>query len=324
MEPLDPRFLPVAGNVLPRFAGIATFMRLPYRPLAEADDVDIALMGVPFDSATTNRPGTRHGPRALRDASTMIRLVNAATRVAPFHMARCADLGDASVNPLSIEDTLERVGAHYAAVRAKGLVPLSAGGDHILSWPILRGLVGDRGPVGMVHFDAHSDLYAPYFGGFDSHGTPFRRAVEEGLLDPRRVVQIGLRGTSIDMSDVAFGEAHGVRMIPIEEVRSRGVDDVMDEARQVVGDAPCYISFDIDALDPSQAPGTGTPEVGGLFVHEAQHMVRRLMGLDVIGADLVEVSPPFDVASLTALAGVNLMFELLCVLADGVARRRAA
>ncbi len=322
MDAIDPDYLPIPGNVLPRFAGIPTFMRLRAVPIDEADAVDVGLIGVPFDTATSNRPGTRHGPRQLRDLSTMIRLMNQATRIAPFHLARCADLGDCPVNPVSMESSAERITGFYEQVKAKGVLPLTAGGDHFVSLPILRGLVGRDAPVGMVHFDAHSDLYPPYFGGFDSHGTPFRRAIEEGLLDPKRVVQIGLRGTSIDMSDVAFGEAHGVRMIMIEEFRELGVDAVMAEARRIVGDAPTYVSFDIDAIDPSQAPGTGTPEVGGIFVHEAQAMVRKLMGLEVIGADLVEVSPPFDPSGNTAWVGANLMFELLCVMADKVRRGR--
>jgi guanidinopropionase len=247
--------------------------------------------------------------------------MNQATRVAPFHTARCADLGDVVVNPLSMDDTRDRITAFYRDVAAAGVVPLTAGGDHFISWPILRALAAG-GPLGMIHVDAHSDFYQPYFGGWDSHGTPFRRAVEEGLLDPKRIVQIGLRGTSIDMSDVDFARARGVRMIYVEEVFDRGVDDVMDEARRIVGTAPIYVSFDIDAIDPSQAPGTGTPEVGGLWVQQAQRLLRRLMGLDVVGADLVEVSPPWDSSGNTAWVGVNLMFELLCVLADGVKRRR--
>ncbi|MEO1089616.1 MAG: agmatinase [Pseudomonadota bacterium] len=321
-DPIDARFLPVAGNVLPRFAGLPSFMRLPIVALDQAHDVDIGLIGVPFDSATSNRPGARHGPRQLRDLSTMIRLVNQATRIAPFHLARCAELGDAPVNPVDMASSAERIAGFYRDVKAMAVRPLSAGGDHFVSLPILRGLLGADGPVGMVHFDAHSDLYPPYFGGYDSHGTPFRRAIEEGLLDPERVVQIGLRGTSIDMSDVAFGEAHGVRMIPIEEVHDRGVDAIMAEARAIVGDRPTYLSFDIDAIDPSQAPGTGTPEVGGIFVHDAQRMIRALVGVDVIGADLVEVSPPFDASGNTAWVGVSLMFEILCVMADAVRRQR--
>jgi guanidinopropionase len=321
MEPVDERFLPMPGNVLPRFAGIPTFMRLPQRAASELGDVDVALIGVPFDGATSNRPGARHGPRQLRDLSTMIRLVNQATRVAPFHLARCADLGDVLINPVSVDDTRERITAFYRDVVAAGVVPLTAGGDHFVSWPILRALAA-AGPLGMIHVDAHSDLYPPYFGGYDSHGTPFRRAVEEGLLDPRRIVQIGLRGSSIDMSDVDFAHDHGVRQIAVEEVFDRGVDDVMDEARRLVGKDPIYVSFDIDAIDPSQAPGTGTPEVGGLWVQQAQRLIRRLMGLEVVGADLVEVSPPWDATGNTAWVGVNLMFEMLCVLADGVHRRR--
>ncbi|NBB68881.1 MAG: agmatinase [Alphaproteobacteria bacterium] len=321
MEAVDERFLPVPGNVLPRFAGIPTFMRLPHRAAAELDDVDIALIGVPFDSATSNRPGARHGPRQLRDLSTMIRLVNQATRVAPFHLARCADLGDVLINPVSLDDSRRRIVAYYRDIAAAGVVPLTAGGDHFISWPILEALAAD-GPLGMIHVDAHSDLYPPYFGGFDSHGTPFRRAVEQGLLDPRRIVQIGLRGSSIDMSDVDFADEHGIRQIAVEEVFDRGVDDVMDEARRLVGKEPIYVSFDIDAIDPSQAPGTGTPEVGGLWVQQAQRLIRRLTGLEVVGADLVEVSPPWDAGGNTAWVGANLMFELLCVLADGVHRRR--
>lgn len=321
MAGVDERFLPVPGNVMPRFAGIPTFMRLPHRAPPDLDDVDIGLVGVPFDTATSNRPGARHGPRQLRDLSTMIRLMNQTTRVAPFHLARCADLGDVVVNPVSMEDSRDRITAFYRDVAAAGVVPLTAGGDHFISWPILRALAAD-GPLGMIHVDAHSDLYPPYFGGWDSHGTPFRRAIEEGLLDPARIVQIGLRGTSIDMSDVDFAREHGVRMIYVEEVFDRGVDDVVDEARRIVGAQPIYVSFDIDAIDPSQAPGTGTPEVGGLWVQQAQRMIRQLMGLEVVGADLVEVSPPWDATGNTAWVGVNLMFELLCVLADGVRRRR--
>ena len=322
MEAVDERFLPVPGNVMPRFAGIPTFMRLPHRAVDDLAEVDVGLVGVPFDTATSNRPGARHGPRQLRDLSTMIRLMNQATRVAPFHLARCADLGDVLVNPVSMEDSRERITAFYRDLAAAGVTPLTAGGDHFISWPILRALAAEA-PLGMIHVDAHSDLYPPYFGGWDSHGTPFRRAIEEGLLDPRRVVQIGLRGTSIDMSDVDFAREHGVRMIFVEEVFDRGVDDVMDEARRIVGKEPIYVSFDIDAIDPSQAPGTGTPEVGGLWVQQAQRMLRRLTGLDVVGADLVEVSPPWDPSGNTAWVGVNLMFELLCVLADGVRERRA-
>jgi guanidinopropionase len=317
-------YLPQSGMDLPRFAGIPTFMRLPHVPVEDATDVQIGLVGVPWDGGTTNRPGPRHGPRQLRDASTMVRLVNQATGLKPFHLARCADLGDCPVNPADVQDSLQRISGFYGKVRAKGIVPMTAGGDHLVSLPVLRGLVGKGAPLAMIHFDSHTDFYDTYFGGFRfTHGTPFRRAAEEGLIDTGRVVQIGIRGTAYDGEDVSWAKAHGVRIVMIEELMDRGVDAVMDEARAVVGDQLCYVSFDIDGIDPSQAPGTGTPEIGGFTTHMAQRMVRRLQGLNLVGADLVEVSPPFDPSGMTAWVGVSIMFELLCVLADAVGRREA-
>jgi guanidinopropionase len=250
----------------------------------------------------------------------MIRNVNQATGARPFHTARCADLGDTSVNPADVQDSLARITTFYERVHAKGILPMSFGGDHLVSLPILRALAKHR-PVAMIHFDAHTDFYDSYFGGFRyTHGTPFRRAAEEGLLDTSRVVQIGIRGTAYDGEDVAFARANGVRIVMIEELMERGPAAVIDEARAIVGDAPCYVSFDIDGIDPSQAPGTGTPEIGGFSTFQAQAMIRRLMGLNIVGADLVEVSPPFDPSGQTAWVGMNIGFELLCVLADRVAR----
>ena len=322
-DPVDPDFLPVSGLDLPRFAGIPTFMRLPQFSVAEPGKTEIGLVGVPWDAGTTNRPGARHGPRAVRDASTMIRMVNQATGIAPFHLARVADLGDVPVNPASLDDTLERIEAHLSTIHGAGILPLTVGGDHLTSLPVLRVLAKDR-PVGMVHFDAHTDLFEGYFGGFKlTHGTPFRRAVEEGLLDPKRMVQIGLRGTTYDDHDIRFAHSVGVRTIFIEEVVERGLDAVMDEARGIVGDQPAYLSFDIDVIDPSQAPGTGTPEIGGLTTREAQAMLRRLDGIGFVGADLVEVSPPFDLAGMTSWAAASLLFEILCVLAPAVGANRA-
>ena len=322
IEDGDHGYLPKSGMELPRFAGVPSFMRLPMVDLesAQADEVQIGLIGVPWDGGTTNRPGARHGPRQLRDLSTMIRLVNQATGDRPFHVARCADLGDAPVNPADVLDTLERVQRFYDTVRERDILPMTAGGDHLISLPVLRGLV-DGAPVGMIHFDAHTDLFEGYFGGFRyTHGTPFKRAIEEGLLDPARVVQVGIRGSAYDMADVEWGRSQGVRIIMIEELMDRGTDDVMAEARNIVGDAPTYVSFDIDGIDPSMAPGTGTPEIGGFTTHQAQRMVRKLAGLDIIGADLVEVSPPFDPSGNTAWVGVSIMFELLCILAGRVGR----
>lgn len=320
MDPVDPAFLPVSGLELPRFAGIPTFMRLPLAGLDSS--VEVGLVGVPWDGGTTNRPGARHGPRALRDASTMMRMVNQATAVAPFHTVRCADLGDVSPNPASLEDTLRRVESFYGDLAAAGIVPLTAGGDHLTSLPVLRALARS-GPVGMIHFDSHTDLNDSYFGGQRlTHGTPFRRAIEEKLLDPRRIVQIGIRGTAYSGEDRAYAQTAGVRIMPIEEVLDRGSAAIMAEARAHVGAGPVYVSFDIDGIDPAQAPGTGTPEIGGFSTFAAQQMVRALEGLDIIGADLVEVSPPFDVGGITAYAGASLLFELLCVVAAAVARRK--
>jgi guanidinopropionase len=313
---------PVSGLVTPRFGGIATFMRLPHVPLDDADTIDIGLIGIPWDSGTTNRPGPRHGPRQMRDASSMVRKMHQTSHVIPYDLANCADLGDCPVNPANVDDGLKRVETYFKRVLAKGIRPLSAGGDHLCSLPILRA-VGEKRPVGMIHFDAHTDLYDGYFGGFKyTHGTPFRRAIEEGVLDPKRTVQIGLRGSMYDLDDFSFGEKMGVRLIRIEEAMEKGPQKIMEEARKVAGDGPVYVSFDIDMLDPVYAPGTGTPEVGGFTTFQAQQMLRGLRGLNIVGADVVEVSPPFDQSGLTAYAGVTMMFEILCSMAEDVAKRR--
>ena len=312
----DNFFTPISGFELPRFAGLPTFMRLPHVDFdhPRLGEVAIGLIGAPWDGGTTNRPGPRHGPRALRDASTMIRAQNGASGVRPFEAANCADLGDVAPNPASIDDTLERMQSFYRQVKAAGIRPLTAGGDHLCSLPILRALAAG-GPLGMVHFDSHTDLYHSYFGGqMYTHGTPFRRAVEEGLLDPKRVVQIGIRGTAYDDEDRDFARAVGITVIAIEDFFRRGLADVMAQAREIVGQAPCYVSYDIDFVDPAFAPGTGTPEVGGPDSFAALEVVRALAGVNIIGADLVEVSPPFDLGGATAYLGASLMFELLCIM----------
>ena len=314
----DPFFTPVSGFDLPRFAGVPTFMRLPYVDFEHPrfSEVQVGLIGAPWDGGTTNRPGPRHGPRQLRDMSTMIRAQNGATGVRPFEALNCADLGDVAPNPADVMDSLKRMEAFYARVHAAGIRPLTGGGDHLCTLPILRALAKD-GPVGMVHFDSHTDLFHSYFDGtMYTHGTPFRRAVEEGLLDPKRVVMIGIRGTAYDNEDRDFADSVGIRVIPIEEFHARGVDDVMAEARQIAGQGATYVSYDIDFVDPAFAPGTGTPEVGGPNSYQALQVVRALQGLNIIGADLVEVSPPFDPSGATAYLGASIMFELLCVMAD--------
>ncbi len=310
----DAFFQPVSGFDLPRFAGVPTFMRLPH---VAADDprlgeVQIGIIGTPWDSGTTNRPGPRHGPRQLRDMSTMIRAQNGATGIRPFELVNCADLGDVPPNPADLMASMERITEFYRKVLDAGIVPLTAGGDHLCSLPILRA-VARGGPVAMIHFDSHTDLFDSYFGGtLYTHGTPFRRAIEEGLLDPRRVVQIGIRGTAYDSEDRDFADSVGVRVIAIEEFHARGVDDVMAEAREIVGQHPTYVSYDIDFVDPAFAPGTGTPEVGGPNSYQALSVARQLDGVNIVGADLVEVSPPFDASGATAFLGVSVMFEMLC------------
>ena len=311
---------PVDAALVPRFGAIPTFMRLPHVP--DPAKLDIALIGVPWDGGTTNRAGARHGPREIRNMSSFMRKVHHVSRIAPYDLARIADLGDAPVNPIDLMDTLARVEKFYAKVHAAGALPLSAGGDHLITLPIYRAIAKGR-PVGMVHFDAHSDTNDRYFGDNKyTHGTPFRRAVEEGLLDPKRTVQIGIRGSIYAPDDMSFAESSGMRVIYMEEFVKLGAAKVIEITRRVVGEGPTYISFDVDGLDPVYAPGTGTPEIGGMTTREAQEVVRGLQGLNLVGGDVVEVSPPFDPSGNTALVGATFMFEIMCLLADAVARRR--
>ena len=317
-------FTPVAGFDLPRFAGVPSFMRLPHVPFEHPrfGEVEIGLIGAPWDGGTTNRPGARHGPRQLRDLSTMIRAMNGETWVAPFEMVNCADLGDVPPNPGDLMDSMARMEAFYSRVVAAGIRPLTGGGDHLCSLPILRAVAKDR-PVGFIQFDSHTDLNDCYFGTSRyNHGTPFRRAIEEGLIDPRRYCLIGIRGTAYGREDWDFAASVGIRIIPIGEYHARGAEDVMTEAREIVGAAPVYVTYDIDFVDPTFAPGTGTPEVGGPNSWEALQVARGLRGLDIVGADLVEVSPPFDASGGTAWLGISLMFEMLCSMAEAVARGR--
>ncbi len=310
-EPSNPQ--PQDAALIPRYAGMPTFMRLPMR--ATAEGVDIALVGVPFDGGTTNRAGARHGPREVRNASAFMRRIHHATGVSPYDLAVVADLGDSPVNPIDVMESLKLITGFFNSLKAHGCTPIAAGGDHLITLPILRALAAD-GPVGLIHFDAHSDTNDRYFGdNLYTHGTPFRRAVEEGLIDPKRAVQIGIRGSIYDPSDLDFAKAVGFRIIFIEEFIKRTAEDIIAEAREIVGGGRTYVSFDVDAIDPAQAPGTGTPEIGGFSTFEGQRMIRGLAGLDIIGADVVEVSPPFDVSNMTSLLGATLMFELLCVIA---------
>jgi guanidinopropionase len=308
-------FAPVDAAQVPRFAGLASFMRLPV--VASPAGLDVALYGMPWDGGTTNRAGARHGPREIRNQSSLMRRGHHVTGIEPFSVLKVADVGDVSVNPIDLLDSLKRIEAGVADIVAAGAIPLGAGGDHLCTLPVLRAVAKHR-PVGLIHFDAHSDTNDTYFGDNPyTHGTPFRRAIEEGLLDPKRVVQIGIRGSIYDRDEHAWAAAQGVRIVYMEEFVDRGPVAVMEEAKAIVGTVPTYVTFDVDSLDPSMAPGTGTPEIGGITTREAQAMIRRLEGVDIVGADVVEVAPPFDVEGMTALVGATMMFELLCVIAAG-------
>ncbi|MEM9782145.1 MAG: agmatinase [Pseudomonadota bacterium] len=305
----------------PRYTGPASFFRLPYLEafdaLDDAERPEIGIVGVPYDGGVTNRPGTRHGPREVRNQSSLIRRVNAATGIAPFDQRRVADIGDAWVEkPFALEAAHGEIEAQYRRIHAAGIRPLSVGGDHSMTLPILRALAADR-PLALVQIDAHADTGDNYLGSRFHHGAPFKIATDEGLIDPHRTVQIGIRGSVTTPDFWAFSTEAGMRLIPIEEVEDRGWKAVIDEAVTIVGDAPAYVSFDIDALDPVYAPGTGTPEAGGLTMREAQGMVRRLGVLDIRAADMVEVSPPFDQGGITALNGATILFEVLSAMVAG-------
>lgn len=300
----------------PRFTGLASFFRLPYQEDFAINPPDIGVIGIPYDGGVTNRPGPRHGPREVRNQSSLMRRINQATGLSPFEDVTVADIGDAWISkPYELEGAHREIEAKFAAVHKAGIVPLSCGGDHSVSLPILRALAKD-GPVGMIHIDAHCDTGDNYMGSRFHHGAPFKVAVDEGLLDPKRTAQIGIRGTLYDPKMWQFSYDSGMRVMLIEEVEDKGWRQCIEEAKEFVGDGPIYVSFDIDSLDPAYAPGTGTPEAGGISMREAQGMVRALQGMDIIGADMVEVSPPYDVGGITALNGATIMFELLCVMAN--------
>lgn len=306
----------------PRYTGIASFFRTAHTE--RMGEVDIGLIGVPYDGGVTNRSGARHGPRAVREQSALLRRINAATGITPFATARVRDLGDCWLErPFALEGALDEIAAFYHGVVGAGVVPLSVGGDHSISLPILRAVAASR-PVGMVHIDAHCDTGDDYLGSRFHHGAPFRRAVEEGLLDPTRVIQIGIRGTVNDPDMWGFSTQSGMRVLSMDEFADKGWRFAAQEARRVAGSGPTYLTFDIDSLDPSQAPGTGTPEAGGITALEALRLLRVLRGLDFVGADLVEVSPPFDVGGLTAFNGASILFELLCLLVEAWQARHGA
>jgi len=301
----------------PRYTQIATFMRTP---LAQSlSDIDIGLVGIPYDGALTNRPGARHGPREVRNQSSLMRAINHVTRTNPYELCRVADVGDVNFTQVfDIEATHGEISEFIDQMVANQVLPLAVGGDHSVSLPVLRSLA-KNGPVAMIHIDAHTDTWDSFQGSKFNHGAPFRRAVEENLIDPTRTIQIGIRGAQNISDGWDYSRDCGMRVIFIEEFLRSSVESVAQEARQLVGDMPVYLTFDIDSLDPVYAPGTGTPEIGGLNSHQALELVRGLRGLNYIGADLVEVSPPFDSSGITALTAATILYEILCNLAECLA-----
>ncbi|MBA1258577.1 agmatinase [Pseudomonas oryzihabitans] len=309
---------PLGGNEMPRFGGIASMLRLPH--LASPQGLDAAFIGIPLDIGTSLRSGTRFGPRQLRSESVMIRPYNMATGAAPFDSLSVADLGDVAINTFNLLDTVRLIEAHYDRVLEHGVIPLTLGGDHTLTLPILRAMKKKYGKIGLVHVDAHADVNEHMFGEKIAHGTTFRRAVVEGLLDCDRVVQIGLRAQGYAADDFDWCREQGFRVVQAEECWHRSLTPLMAEVRERVGGGPVYLSYDIDSIDPAWAPGTGTPEIGGLTTIQALEIIRGCRGLELVGCDLVEVSPPYDTTGNTALLGANLLYEMLCVL-PGVAYR---
>lgn len=303
---------PLGGNDMPRFGGPATMMRLPTQETAEG--LDACFVGVPFDIGTSNRSGARFGPRQIRAESCLLRPYNMATRAAPFDSLQVADIGDVAINTFNLQKSMGIIEDAYDKIMAANCKPITIGGDHTIALPILRSLKRKHGPVGMVHVDAHADVNDDMFGEKIAHGTPFRRAVEEGLLDCDRVVQIGLRGTGYTAEDFDWCRDQGFRVVQAEECWYKSLEPLMAEVRDKVGGGPVYLSFDIDGLDPSAAPGTGTPEVGGLTAIQGLEIIRGCRGLDLVGCDLVEVAPPYDASGNTSLLAANLLYEMLCVL----------
>ena len=312
-------FQPIDPSVVPRFADIATFMRTRRHEVSHA--VDIGLVGVPFDIGLNYRSGARQGPAGVREASRVIRRVHPSSLIRPFEICNVADLGDAPVNPMNKDRSIEMIEAFFTDLRRHDITPIAIGGDHTIPLPILRALAGDR-PVGVLHFDAHADTLDELCGDKVNHATFLRRGHEEGLVDASRVIQIGMRGSRFDERDIQFGYDVGYTIVTMDEYEEMGRAAVIERIHEVLGDGPMYISLDIDGLDPAFLPGTGVPEIGGIVPRDAQVILRSLRGREIVGADISEVSPCFDPTGITCITVANLMFEMLCVIADGIASRR--
>ncbi|WP_424833445.1 agmatinase [Ruegeria sp.] len=309
---------PISGNDLARFSGPNTFMRLPQA--GSLDGLDVAVLGIPMDIGTSWRSGTRFGPKQIRSESAMIRPYNMATKAAPFDSLQIADIGDLAINTFSLADSLKIIKDSYDGILAQGVIPVAMGGDHSITLPILRAIAAKHGPVALVHVDAHADVNDEMFGERETHGTVFRRAYEEDLIVADKTFQIGIRGSGYAADDFTEAQGWGFRQFPAWELWQQNLTEIGSQIRKTVGDHSVYITYDIDSLDPAYAPGTGTPEIGGLTTPQALQLIHALQGLNVVGCDLVEVSPPYDPSGNTALTAANILFELLCIL-PGVTSR---
>jgi guanidinobutyrase len=302
---------PLGGNEMPRFSGPGTMFRLPFQ--TDPGGLDIAIVGVPLDIGTSNRSGTRYGPRQIRNESVLVRPYGMATRAAPFDSFQVADVGDVALNTFNLLKSVDIIESHFDGLAGAGVKTMTLGGDHTIALPILRALHKVHGRMALVHVDAHADINDVMFGEKITHGTIFRRAVEEGLVDASKMVQIGLRTTGYAADDFDWSRDQGARVVQAEECWYKSLDPLMEQVREQIGpDVPTYLTFDIDGLDPSVAPGTGTPEPGGLTASQGIEIIRGCFGLNLVGADLVEVSPPYDTTGNTSLLAANLVFEMLC------------
>jgi guanidinopropionase len=313
-------FQPFHSGVVPRYQEIATFMRAARSSIGPS--LDVALVGVPLDIGATYRVGARHGPAGVREASRLIRQVNPTTEVKPFELCNVGDVGDAPTDPLDVMRSVALIQELFERIHGIGAAPLAVGGDHTVPLPILRAIAKAR-PVGLIQFDAHGDVFDAFMGSKINHATFVRRGIEEGLIEPRRSVQVGLRGTRYGADDLDYSRAAGIRVITIDDYEELGRARVIAAIREVVGSGPAYLTYDVDGLDPTEAPGTGVPEPGGLSMRDSQVVLRGLTGLDIVGGDVCEVAPPLDPSGITCIAAANLMFEILCLIATARAARRA-
>ena len=301
---------PLSSMSTPRYADISTFFRLPI--VKDLSKLDYCFCGVPWDGGTTNRPGARHGPREVRNASSLVRLYHPVSLKSPYDIYNVADVGDCPVNPADLQDSLSKIEIFFKNISKMSTIPISIGGDHLISLPILRGLKKDKA-IGIFQFDSHSDTWDSYFGGYKyTHGTPFRRAIEEKLVDPTKYVMLGIRGSLYDPNDLKWAQDQGITIITIDEYYEMGLEKCIEKILKILEGSDIYFTLDIDGIDPTFAPGTGTPEVGGFTVRETQVIIRALKNLNFVGGDVVEVSPPFDINNMTSHVAATIAFEMLC------------